>query len=122
VKEAIPERNDHQQDFEELTRSLMLKFPAQLALWKQQVEEWESDSTKPNPFEVKNDGAYKSTKLCFASCHSCCTLTGITLASIRLQLTKDEAVLSAGESEPPLHPDVTPSIFIGTGIDLEEQQ
>ncbi|KIM62429.1 hypothetical protein SCLCIDRAFT_24966 [Scleroderma citrinum Foug A] len=102
IKEAIPEHNDHQQDFEELTRSLMLKFPLQLALWKQQVEEWESDSTKPNPFEVKNDG--------------------ITLASVCLQLAKDEAMLSAGESEPPLHPDVTPSIFISTGIDLEEHQ
>ena len=58
VKEAIPECNDHQQDFEELTQSLMLKFLAQLTSWKQQVEEWEGDSTKPNPFEVRNDGAY----------------------------------------------------------------
>ena len=37
----------------------MLKFPAQLALWKQQVEEWECDSMKPNLFEVKNDGTYR---------------------------------------------------------------
>ena len=59
VKEAIPEHNDHQQDFEELTQSLMLKFPAQLELWKQQVEEWECDSMKPNLFEVKNDGTYR---------------------------------------------------------------
>ncbi|KIM60068.1 hypothetical protein SCLCIDRAFT_26859 [Scleroderma citrinum Foug A] len=102
VKEAIPERNDHQQDFEELTWSLMLKFPVQLALWKQQVEEWENDLTKPNPFEVKNDG--------------------ITQASVHLQLAKDEAKLSVGESELSLHPDVMPSIFISTGIDLEEQQ
>ena len=51
-----------------------------------------------------------------------CTLTGITLASVHLQLAKDEAKLSAGESEPPLHPDVMPSIFISAGIDLEEQQ
>ncbi|KIM60962.1 hypothetical protein SCLCIDRAFT_26283 [Scleroderma citrinum Foug A] len=102
VKEAIPEHNNHQQDFKELTRSLMLKFPVQLTLWKQQVEEWENYSMNPNPFEVKNDG--------------------ITQASVRLQLAKDEAKLSVGESELSLHPDVMPSIFIGTGIDLEEQQ
>ncbi|KAI5992012.1 hypothetical protein F5J12DRAFT_907442 [Pisolithus orientalis] len=94
VKEAIPEHNDHQHDFEELTQSLKLKFPEQLALWKQQVEDWEADSTKPNPFEVKNDG--------------------ITQASICLQLAKDEANALVGGN-------VTLSILIGTGIDLEDQ-
>jgi len=59
VKEAIPECNEHQVDFEELPRSLELKFPEQLSLWKQQVEEWESDRSKPNPFEVKNEGEYE---------------------------------------------------------------
>ena len=59
MKEAIPECNEHQVDFEELTRSLELKFPEQLSLWKQQVEEWESDRSKPNPFEVKNEGEYE---------------------------------------------------------------
>ncbi|KAI6156579.1 hypothetical protein BKA82DRAFT_4325506 [Pisolithus tinctorius] len=102
VKEAVPEHNDHQRDFEELTQSLKLKFPEQLALWKQQIEDWEADSTKPNPFEVKNDG--------------------ITQASIRLQLAKDEADALAGGSELLLHPDVTPSVLIGAGIDLEDQQ
>ncbi|KAI6009436.1 hypothetical protein F5J12DRAFT_905029 [Pisolithus orientalis] len=101
VKEAIPECNDHQRDFEELTWSLKLKFPEQLTLWKQQVEDWEADSTKPNPFEVKNDS--------------------ITQASICLQLAKDEADALVGGSELLLHPDVTPSILIGAGIDLEDQ-
>lgn len=59
VKEAIPERNEHRADFEDLTRSLELKFPEQLSLWKRQVEEWESDPSKPNPFEVKSDGVYE---------------------------------------------------------------
>ena len=55
IREAVSERNEHQGDFEELTRSLELKFPEQLVLWKQQVEDWEADSTKYNPFEVKSD-------------------------------------------------------------------
>ena len=56
IREAVPECNEHQGDFEELTRLLKLKFPEQLTLWKQQVEDWEADSTKYNPFEVKSDG------------------------------------------------------------------
>ena len=53
-------------DFEELTQSLELKFPEQLALWKQQVEEWESDPSKPNPFEARNDrGVHKFDNIAF---------------------------------------------------------
>jgi len=63
VKEAIPKHNEHQADFEELTWLLELKFPKQLSLWKQQVEEWESDWSKPNPFEVKNEGEYKFSEI-----------------------------------------------------------
>ena len=49
-------------------------------------------------------------------------LNGITQASIRLQLAKEEAEISLSESEVPLHPDVTAGFFISTGIDLEDQQ
>jgi len=122
VKEAVPECNEHQADFKELTQSLEHKYPEQLALWKQQVEEWESDPSNPNPFEVKNDGVYEFNKIVL-SFSLCRTLTGITQASVRLQLAKDEATICLDESkEPPLHSDITPSILISTGIDLEEQQ
>lgn len=56
IKDAIPERNDHQCDFEELTQSLKHKFPEQLALWIQQIEAWEADPSSPNLFKVKSDG------------------------------------------------------------------
>jgi len=56
IKEAIPECNDHQCDFEELTHSLKHKFPEQLALWIQQIEAWEMDPSSPNLFEVKSNG------------------------------------------------------------------
>jgi len=49
-------------------------------------------------------------------------LTGITQASICLQLAKEEAKLGAGDGALPLPSDVTPSVLISTGIDLEEQQ
>ena len=43
--------------------------------------------------------------------------------SVHLQLAKDEATISLDKSmELPLHSDITLSILISTGIDLEEQQ
>jgi len=51
-----------------------------------------------------------------------CTLTGITQASIRFQLAKEEANTTVDDSKLPLHPDITPSILISAGIDLEDQQ
>jgi len=122
IKEAVPEGNDHRIDFEELSRSLKQKFPEQVALWMQQVEAWEADSSRPNPFEVKSEGEFNFNNTLFTSSQSCSNFSGITQASIRKQLAKDEAQESADESELRLHPDVTPSILIGAGIDLEDQQ
>ena len=42
--------------------------------------------------------------------------------SVRKQLAKDEVQTTANENELWLHPDVTPSVLIGAGIDLEDQQ
>jgi hypothetical protein len=58
IAEAVPERNDHQDDFEELDSSLAAKYPEQLLQWKKEVEAWEADASNPNPFEVKNDCMY----------------------------------------------------------------
>ena len=63
-----------------------------------------------------------SVMLNFRKHYPCYTLTGIMQASIRMQLVKEEAKVSANESELRLHPDVSLSILIGTGIDLEDQQ
>ncbi|KIK98410.1 hypothetical protein PAXRUDRAFT_31186 [Paxillus rubicundulus Ve08.2h10] len=102
IAEAIPEHNDHQEDFEELDSSLTAKYPTQLSQWKQDVEAWEVDASNPNPFEVLNNCTYQE--------------------SIQLQLTKDKAKAASYENEPPLHPDVMASVLIGAGIDLEDQQ
>ena len=69
------------------------------------------------------DGVYKFNEIVSSFSLLCHTLTGITQASVHLQLAKDEATISLDKSkEPPLHSDITPSILISTGIDLEEQQ
>ncbi|KIK74742.1 hypothetical protein PAXRUDRAFT_174820 [Paxillus rubicundulus Ve08.2h10] len=46
----------------------------------------------------------------------------ITQASIWLQLVNDKATTASCDAEPPLHPDITPSVLIGASIDLEDQQ
>ncbi|KAI6096537.1 hypothetical protein EDD16DRAFT_1719774 [Pisolithus croceorrhizus] len=102
ISEAILQRNEHQEDFEELEKSLFIKYPEQLSTWRRQIEDWEDDPSKPNPFEVKE--------------------ISITQASIRLQLAKEEARAAQRSPEPPLHPDISPSILISAGIDLEDQQ
>lgn len=46
----------------------------------------------------------------------------VTQASIRLQLARDEALESSASDVPPIHTDISPSVLISTGLDLEEQQ
>ncbi|KAF8138624.1 hypothetical protein EV363DRAFT_1394065 [Boletus edulis] len=102
IQEAVPERNEHREDFAELTRSLSSKYPELVSIWEQEVREWESDMTKPNPFAIKVDD--------------------ITQARIRLQLAQADAIAAAKSAQLPLHVEVTPSILIDSGIELEDQQ
>jgi hypothetical protein len=49
-------------------------------------------------------------------------ITAITMASVRLELAKEDQVdLQTGTSLA-LHKDCTPSVLISTGLELEEQQ
>ncbi|KAF8431668.1 hypothetical protein L210DRAFT_984724 [Boletus edulis BED1] len=57
---------------------------------------------KPNPFEVKADE--------------------ITQASIHLCLAKEDTKAASSSSLPPLHPEITSSVLIDNGIELEEEQ
>ncbi|KAF8136194.1 hypothetical protein EV363DRAFT_1293923 [Boletus edulis] len=102
IQEAVPQRNDHCADFMELTESLSSKYPDLISAWEREVREWEYDPTKPNPFEVKS--------------HE------ITQASICLRLAMEDTMAASQATQPPLHVDVTPSVLINTGIELEEQQ
>ena len=56
IQEAVPERNDHCEDFVALTDSLSSKYPDLVSTWEREVQEWEYNSTKHNPFEVKSHG------------------------------------------------------------------
>ena len=73
----------------------------------------------PNPFEVKpNCGCF------FSSCTSVLSAwsrLAITQASVQLQLARDEAN-SLGIEGLRAHADITPTVLVSMGIDLEEQQ
>lgn len=58
IIEAIPERNDHQEDLCEFEKSLVVQYGTQLSKWKAEYEAWVKDMSLPNPFEVKPSGMY----------------------------------------------------------------
>ncbi|KAG1794813.1 uncharacterized protein HD556DRAFT_1474044, partial [Suillus plorans] len=102
IKNAFPERENHREAFEDLNDGLRGEYGAALEQWREQVEAWEYDSTQPNPFERKAET--------------------VTMASVRLELAReDEIDLQTGTCLA-LHEDCTPSILISTGLELEEQQ
>ncbi|KIK77166.1 hypothetical protein PAXRUDRAFT_393130 [Paxillus rubicundulus Ve08.2h10] len=102
IIEAIPERNEHKEDFYESDQSLSARYAKQLAKWKTEVEAWEHDRSRPNPFEGKS--------------------ASFTQASIRLQLANDEAKRAMESNVLPIHLEISPSILISMGIDFEDQQ
>ncbi|KAH7919292.1 hypothetical protein BV22DRAFT_1108120 [Leucogyrophana mollusca] len=73
-----------------------------LSRYKAEMEAWEADRSKPNPFHSRVDAP--------------------TQSSIRLMLAQDEAKELENGNNVSLHTDVPPSVFIATGIDLEDQQ
>lgn len=70
--------------------------------WHQMVEEWEADRSKPNPFES--------------------AAVPITQASVRLELSQAEADQLKRGLDVSLHAEVSPSVLIAAGTDLEAQQ
>lgn len=61
IKEAVPERSEHQEDLREFEESLSAgKYKEQLSKWKEGVEAWEDNMlNEPNPFEVKSNGVFR---------------------------------------------------------------
>ncbi|KAH7918389.1 hypothetical protein BV22DRAFT_1024674 [Leucogyrophana mollusca] len=115
IQEAIPERNSHLENLRLLEESIeSSRITASLAggstdepvsiltSWRKEAEAWESDPTQPNPFEKR--------------------VETMTQATVRLQLAQDDAQKLANESSAPLHEEVTPSVLISAGLDVEEQQ
>ncbi|KAG1784380.1 uncharacterized protein HD556DRAFT_1435459 [Suillus plorans] len=99
VKEASRRAKLHREELSELQRSI----PASsLSVWKLEIEAWEEDSTQPNPFESR--------------------VIPMTQAAVRRQLAEKEAVDLQAGVDVSLHADISPSLLIASGIDLQDQQ
>ncbi|KAG1795019.1 uncharacterized protein HD556DRAFT_1442348 [Suillus plorans] len=101
MKEANKKHTAHASAFEELNKALK---PETTAGWRAYVEYWEenpNDASVPNPFETK--------------------VSTITQAAVRLKLVEMESRQLCEGNDMSLHPDVSTSVFIATGIDLESE-
>ncbi|KAG1830663.1 hypothetical protein EV424DRAFT_1470336 [Suillus variegatus] len=102
MKDALPERQDHHEALDDLEEGLRGEYSAALTQWREQVEAWERDPAKPNPFERRAET--------------------VTMASVRLELARDDQNDIQTGTCLALHEDCTPSVLISTGLELEEQQ
>jgi hypothetical protein len=51
MKDALPEWQDHQEALDNLEEGLRGEYSAALTQWREQVEAWECDPAKSNPFK-----------------------------------------------------------------------
>jgi hypothetical protein len=58
LKDALLERQDHHEALDDLEEGLRGEYSAALAQWREQVEAWECDPAKPNPFERRVESMY----------------------------------------------------------------
>lgn len=99
LKEAIPQRDQHISDLADFEEAI----PAEsLTAWRVMVESWEADRSKAHPFDL--------------------TSAPVTQASVRLQLSQAEAEQLKRGLDVSLHSEVSPSVLIAVGLDLEAQQ
>ncbi|KAH7906050.1 hypothetical protein BJ138DRAFT_1138106 [Hygrophoropsis aurantiaca] len=99
VKEAVTERREHCTALAEFEGTLDAAY---LAQYKLEMEEWEADRSKRNPFHSRVDVP--------------------TQNSVKLSLAEDETRELEKGNNISLHADVSPSVLISSGLELEEQQ
>ncbi|KAG1781169.1 hypothetical protein EV702DRAFT_1177489 [Suillus placidus] len=102
MKEATAEKGEHRVAFKEFDSVIT---PENRTSWKAEMEAWEknpNDTTVSNPLQPKG-------------------LT-ITQAGARLSLARLEAEELECGVNLSLHPDVSPSVLIGLGMDLKQKQ
>ncbi|KAG1800141.1 uncharacterized protein BJ212DRAFT_1488026 [Suillus subaureus] len=102
MDKANKEYQAHSNTFEELNRALRLETTTG---WRADVEHWEenpNDLSVPNPFKMR--------------------VPTITQSVVQLKLVEMEAHQLQEGNDVSLHPDISPSVFIATGIDLESEQ
>jgi len=93
-------------------------FPSgKIQKWKRMVKEWEENSSRPNPYISKDRGRlFRFTSSTIADSH----LSASKVSEIRLRLAQEEATQAEKGQQAPHQ--VSASVFIHTGLELEDQQ
>ncbi|KAG1781389.1 hypothetical protein EV702DRAFT_1177583 [Suillus placidus] len=102
MKDARVERAEHQAAFEEFDTVIT---PEHRATWLNEIEAWQenpNDLTLANPFETKS-----------------ITITQVGARRKLAELEADELQCGVDVS---LHPEISPSVLIASGLDLEDEQ
>ncbi|KAG1868741.1 hypothetical protein C8R48DRAFT_598239 [Suillus tomentosus] len=102
MREAVIEKADHEAAFQEFNAAISADHRS---AWTVEMEKWEenpNDTSLTNPLECKS--------------------IQITQAAARLKLVQMEAEELARGIDLSLHPDISPSVLIALGLDLEEEQ
>ncbi|KAM6503686.1 hypothetical protein JOM56_000629 [Amanita muscaria] len=94
--EAVNAQLEHTTIFLEFSSAL---GQDNVSAWTKAIQEWECDQSNPNPYELKEKR--------------------ISEAQVRLQLTMRDA---SGEDTTQTHIEITPSMLISQGLELEELQ
>ncbi|KAG1898331.1 uncharacterized protein F5891DRAFT_1129534 [Suillus fuscotomentosus] len=97
---ALIEVQEHVNDLTNFEASLATD---ELAEWRKDIEAWEEDHSRPNPFEDR-------------------ATTTMTQAAMRLALSTAEATEIERGNDVSLHDDILPSVLISSGLELEDQQ
>ena len=91
--------------------------PETVGKWQRMVQEWEANSSHPNPYVSNDHGKFFRLTLIIMT-HI--ILLALKVSEIRLQLAEKEAVeVERGQRAP--H-QVSASVFIRMGLELEDQQ
>jgi hypothetical protein len=102
------------QAFEEALR------PEDVAKWTNEMEAWEADQTKPNPFKLE-----VSSKSMIPHLGEVVLTQGIlalSLQAVRKQLNEAEEKDILQGNNVMIHPEVSPHVLIFNGLELESQQ
>ena len=115
LKEAIPMSKKHSALFNALSAT----FPAETIVeWTQMVDDWQDDTSRPNPFE---ETALGMCSLLFKLMLSVADLfTETTQADVECKLLAEEQ--AQGADDVGLVHETTASKFLSIGLDLENQQ
>jgi hypothetical protein len=118
MREAREEMVAYQASFEELDSAITREHRS---AWIAEVKRWEDNMNDPhiiNPFEPKCIGRSDIHESVLRANLS----LAVTQAGARLRLVQMEAQELKTGLDVSLHPEVSPSIFISSGLDLEEEQ